>query len=105
MSRTYERRWVFREVNERILEVDERFGAGAERCDVFCECGAEGCVTRIEVPARLYDDVRKAGRSFVVAVGHERLGDERVVAEDAGYRVVVPTRPHLRLATALPETA
>ena len=51
---------LFREVNDRIVELDESAQAWSldGTIDVFCECGAEGgCGERLTVTVRVYEKV------------------------------------------------
>jgi hypothetical protein len=83
------RRSLLREVNERIREVNGGFvllGDTPDWVDVFCECGAAGCLERVRVRSQLYEEIRTLEGHFLVASGHEQ--DERVIAEDQSYRVV-----------------
>ena len=53
-----DRRFSFyRAVNERIREVNAAFAAFADKFEVFCECGAGDCLERVDVPAKVYEDV------------------------------------------------
>ena len=83
-----DRRFSFyRAVNERIREVNAAFGAFADNFEVFCECGARNCLERVEVPAKVYEDVLSGPRSLVKA-GHESAGHGVVVAESGSYVVI-----------------
>jgi len=83
-----ERRFSFyRAVNERIWEVNAAFGAYAETFEVFCECGGRDCLERVEVPAKVYEDVLSGPRSLLKA-GHESPGHGVVVAESSSYVVI-----------------
>ena len=61
---------VFREVNEKILEVDERFGSGTQG-EFICECADDGCIERLQVPVAVYTAVRGHSRRFVIAPDHD----------------------------------
>jgi hypothetical protein len=76
-------------VNERIREVNGSFTAGGAPAaiDVFCECGQNGCLERLQVPATVYEDTRDREGHFLVSHGHEDR--ERVLQEGETYRVVV----------------
>jgi hypothetical protein len=75
-----------RAVNERIQEVNAAFGVHAETFEVFCECGSRDCLERVEVPAKVYEDVLSGPRSLVKS-GHEPSG-HGVVAESGSYVVI-----------------
>ena len=77
----------YRAVNERIREVNAAFGAFADNFEVFCECGARNCLERVEVPAKVYEDVL-SGPRFLVKAGHESPGHGVVVAESGSYVVI-----------------
>ncbi len=84
------RRSLLREVNERIREVNGGFallGGTPDWVEVFCECGRTGCLERVRVPSGLYEEIRTLEGHFLVAPGHEH--EERIVADDRLYRVVV----------------
>jgi hypothetical protein len=86
---------LLREVNERIREVNGGFvllGGTPDRVEVFCECGRTGCLERVRVPSRLYDEIRDLEEHFLVAPGHEH--GERVLTNDRLYRVVVLNGSH-----------
>lgn len=48
---------VFREVNERIREVSERFELPHD-LDLVCECGRRECTERISIAITEYEQVR-----------------------------------------------
>jgi hypothetical protein len=77
----------YRAVNERIREVNAGFAVFADNFEVFCECGARDCLERVEVPAKVYDDVLSGPRCLVKA-GHESPGHGVVVAESGSYVVI-----------------
>ncbi len=86
------RRPLFREVNERIREVNASFGPSAPTYEILlCECGRSDCSARLEVPADVYEVVRRKER-FLVAPGHEQPEAEVVVA-GAPHYLVIAMRP------------
>ena len=83
-----DRRFPFyRAVNERIREVNAAFAVFTDNYEVYCECGARNCLERVEVPAKVYEDVLSGPRSLVKA-GHESSGHGVVVAESGSYVVI-----------------
>ena len=83
-----DRRFSFyRAVNERIRELNAGFAVFANNFEVFCECGARNCLERVEVPAKVYEDVLSGPRCLVKA-GHEFPGHGLVVAESGSYVVI-----------------
>ncbi|MBV9309396.1 MAG: hypothetical protein JOZ73_01110, partial [Solirubrobacterales bacterium] len=78
---------VFRELNEGIAR-GQWPGEEQESVGFRCECARLGCNTVIELTLPAYQDVRAHSRRFVIAVGHELPGAERVVQSSPGYSVV-----------------
>jgi hypothetical protein len=77
---------LFREVNERIAEVSERFAL--EEVSAICECATADCTQRFELSRRDYEEVRSASIQFVVVPGHEKPDIERVVDRRGRYLIV-----------------
>jgi hypothetical protein len=75
----------FRDVNERIAELEEHEGVPVE---VLCECDRMSCIERLQLSAEEYEGVRAHGDRFIVVPGHERPEDEIVIHERPGYLVV-----------------
>jgi hypothetical protein len=78
---------LFREVNERVQELDERFGA-ARTFEIVCECGNDTCFERIGIDRGAYEAVRNDARTFAVVPGHELPDLEDVVEQHDAYFVV-----------------
>jgi hypothetical protein len=83
-------RALFRDVNERIREINEGFACdGApDRFEILCECGVVDCVERLEVSVSEYKEIRRGERNFVVMAGHEGTGLDHVLTARPSYRVV-----------------
>jgi hypothetical protein len=79
---------VFREVNERIEELAERFELGAAPLDLICECGDASCHQQISMLPAEYEELRSDPRHFAVHPGHEIPDVEAVVARKKGYDIV-----------------
>lgn len=79
---------VFREVNERIESLAERFELKDEPLDLVCECGDAECVQRISMTKAEYEQLRSDPRQFAVHPGHEYPDAEEVVERRRGYDVV-----------------
>ena len=78
---------LFREINERIVELGARFGYRDEALlELLCECADGGCTERINVPPEAYEEARSTDGRSVVVDGHEHSG--RVVGRGDGYVVV-----------------
>jgi hypothetical protein len=77
---------LFREVNERIAEIAERFDV--EDATFVCECADAACGDSIDVPLQEYERVREDGTHFLLRDGHEEPRVERVLRRRRGYAVV-----------------
>jgi hypothetical protein len=80
---------LFREVNERLLELSE--GPRVESMDFLCECSREECVETIQLSFAEYERVRAHPTSFVIAPGHETPEVEKIVDSNGRYTVVQKT--------------
>jgi hypothetical protein len=78
---------LFRQVNERIEEVNEQLGPGG-LSDFLCECGDDDCTTTISLTLAEYEQVRSVPTHFAIAHGHEVLDVEKVVATTERFAVV-----------------
>jgi hypothetical protein len=78
----------FREVNERVRDVNEAFSSLTGRGDFVCECGDARCVEGITLTMDEYRAVRAAPELFAVAVGHELPDVEDVVEANERFNVV-----------------
>lgn len=76
----------FREVNERILELGERFAIGGDTLQLICECADITCTEHVSIACADYAQVREAPGRRVVIAGHEHT--RRVVTRNGGYVVV-----------------
>ncbi len=67
---------LFREINERVKQLNEGFSLVLPVGEWICECADDACAERIELSPEEYEDVRKDGTHFLVAPS-----DEHVFAE------------------------
>jgi hypothetical protein len=82
---------LFREVNERILELEEAFGEAAgdhNRAGFVCECSRADCTSKVEMTPDEYRGVREKPTQFLVAPGHVDPDHERVVRATDRFVVV-----------------
>ena len=79
---------LFREVNERIAEVNEGFEV-AGQTDFLCECGRNQCLETVQLSRPEYEAVRAEGDRFVVRPGHE---------VEIYLRVLRRVHPHLEVS-------
>jgi hypothetical protein len=77
---------LFREVNERIEDLADKFNIGV--LDAVCECGDAACAERIEISHEDYEAMRADPTRFAVVPGHELPDVEHVVERRKGYVVV-----------------
>ena len=64
---------LFREVNERIMEMSDQFTAFAgddEALEFVCECSDPGCHTAVRLRPADYEVVRRTATTFLVAPEH-----------------------------------
>ena len=78
---------LFRQVNERIEEVNEELGESGES-DFLCECGDDDCTTPIRLTLAEYEEVRSNPTHFAIARGHEVIDVEQVISETDRFAVV-----------------
>jgi hypothetical protein len=79
---------LFREVNERVMGINESFGGRLEEAEFVCECGDPACAERVRLALDEYQALRSDPTHFAVKEGHEFPDLERVVARRERYVVV-----------------
>jgi hypothetical protein len=80
---------VFREVNERLRDLNQTFTTLSERMDLICECADTGCTAHLSMAPAEYEALRADPRRFVVLRGHEGGADvERVIERHEDWSVV-----------------
>ena len=79
---------LFREINERLKEMQETFSVADERTDFVCECGSSECTNRIELSLPEYEALRSDATTFGVVPGHQIEDVEVVVETHDAYLVV-----------------
>jgi hypothetical protein len=88
---------LFREVNERIIELDAELGVGNGALRFVCECGRLECAETITMSLAEYRGIRSKSNQFVVVSGHEIEDIEDVVGRNDGYAIVrkyvLPPKP------------
>ena len=78
----------FRQVNERVRDVNEAFSDLTGRGDFVCECGDASCVEGITLTMDEYRAVRSEPELFAIALGHELPDVEDVVRTNERFTVV-----------------
>jgi hypothetical protein len=84
---------LFREVNDRILELSEdveKQGIAPEGglVEFHCECGRGGCGERVRMTVAQYERLRSDNDRFAVFPGHESQDIETVVERGQHYLIV-----------------
>jgi hypothetical protein len=83
---------IFRDVNERVVEIDRAHGLpGGEIATFVCECSDSACLDRVALSLSAYEEIRAHPTRFVLVPGHETDEIERVVERHEGYVVVEKT--------------
>ena len=77
---------LFREVNERVADLQGNFSATDP--EWVCECGDETCFDKVAVPTEDYQQIRAHGEWFLITPGHEKADIERIVRQNGGFVVV-----------------
>jgi hypothetical protein len=86
-QRIEENEKLFREVNERVKEVQAGFGSGPDP-EWVCECGDETCFDKVPLSLSEYEEVRSHDDWFLIRPGHEKLDVERIVQRRDRFFVV-----------------
>ena len=71
---------LFRDVNERVKDLNEGFSFLIPAGEWICECANDACSERIEMSGTEYEQIRSDGACFFCRAEHEHvwLGVERV---------------------------
>ena len=78
---------LFREVNERIAELNQAFQVEG-RSEFLCECSRNECKEPVSISIDEYEAIRRASTRFFVLPGHEDMNVESVVERSEHYVVV-----------------
>jgi hypothetical protein len=94
MLRAARNQSLYREVNERIEELHERFDAARSAGATWvCECADPECSEPMELTLGEYEELRSHPNRFAVIPGHVLEGVEYVVDAHDGYVVVEKVGP------------
>jgi hypothetical protein len=88
LIRAAETQAVFREVNERIDELNGGVLGRRPTSEWVCECEDGSCSERIEMSQSDYEWLRADGNRFAVLPGHEVQAVEEVIRRCEGFFVV-----------------
>ena len=84
---------LFRELNERVREIEETLTARGvvepvEFGEYFCECGLEGCTEKLRLTTEEYEQVRASPLRFAILPGHQVDEVEHVISSTERFAVV-----------------
>jgi len=79
---------LFREVNERLVDVRDVSVARGSTYDFICECANRDCDARVALTMEEYEEVRRVPTHFLIHPGHEFREIEAIVLESPRYCVV-----------------
>lgn len=84
---------LFREVNERLRDLNEAFEAITREAEFICECANRDCIEHVPMTLAEYEQVRSVPTHFVVLPDEHHVFPEAevIVAERDGYYVVEKT--------------
>jgi hypothetical protein len=79
---------LFRELNERIENVNDYLDAEATDASFVCECGRADCMERVRMDRAEYERVRADPATFLVVLGHEEPDVEYIVEAFEGWALI-----------------
>jgi hypothetical protein len=79
---------VFREVNERLEELNLTFAEVTDRIEIVCECGDVECTQMISIRLSEYEEMRTDPTQFALVPGHDIAGVDIVLHHREGYDLV-----------------
>ena len=79
---------LFRNVNERVRELEHGLNPGRKTLEFVCECGDETCTEKISLTSEDYEELRSRPVHFAIVPGHEAPEVERVVSRHERFAVV-----------------
>src|SRR5262249_11145884 len=78
----------FRDLNERIEQVNAFLDPEADDASFVCECGRADCMERVRIARSDYERVRAQPAQFLVVAGHEEPDVEEVVERLDGWAII-----------------
>jgi hypothetical protein len=90
MERAAKNQSLFRDVNERVADLNEAFGSIRPIGEFVCECADQTCVEQIGLTIDEYEALRERAERFAVAPSDEHVFPhvENVVEKSDRYWVV-----------------
>ena len=77
---------LFRDVNERVMDINEAFGIAIAHADWICECADTACTERIFLTMQEYEAVRASPIRFAIAPSAEHFFEDLEVVVDKSER-------------------
>ena len=91
---------LYRQVNERIADLNDAFETFTGDFAVVCECGELECADQIGVARAVYERTRQNSSWFIVKPGHEAPEVEHVVETGGDYVIVEKDPPEAKRLAA-----
>jgi hypothetical protein len=79
---------LFRNINERMEDLNETFATFTGTMEIVCECAEVSCVERISIPVGDYEQLRESPTTFAVVAGHEVPDVEEIIEHRDSYDVI-----------------
>ena len=79
---------LFRQVNERVLDLNSGLGPTARIADFVCECRDAECSERLTLSLAQFDAIRRHPNRHVVRSGHVEPAYEHTIDVQNGFSVV-----------------
>ena len=79
---------MYRQVNERIEELNEAFDEMSGEFVVVCECADPMCAEQIALSRDAYERTRANSAQFILRPGHQAADIEDLVATEGHYVIV-----------------
>ena len=99
-SRAARNQSLFREINERVRDLNEGFSMVLPVGEWICECANDTCTERIEMSPEAYEAIRQDGARFFVAPSDEHIlaDSQRITERHERFWVVEKTGEPRELA-------
>jgi hypothetical protein len=78
---------LFREVNNRVRDVSDRFGVD-DTADFLCECSDLGCTETVPLTPEEYRSIRAEPTHFVTSPGHLEPMVDKVIGRHDRFWIV-----------------
>jgi len=92
---------LFRNVNEKLKELNEAFESVTRTFTIACECADTGCTDMLDIGPDEYELIRSEPRHFAVLAGHVYPDVETIIRDGATYVVVEKERHAAEAAESL----